>query len=226
MINEMIKIGAKLAKIILIIIGWELMGEEYKKIKEEFRLVVIFPHTSYWDSVITLIYKISEPEIFRNAYFLMTPRFFNRYTEKLLTKVGCIPATRLNEENGGGIDRITNILMFKDEFKLALSPKGTIVKSEWRSGYYWLAKNLKAKICIVGIDYEKKKMVIGKLHKPDREKEKLEKELKVEMGSIIQINPENEEYCRPYDKTQVGIIDRKRVIVICIVMMIIWFILI
>ncbi len=110
--------------------------------------------------------------------------------------------------------------MFKDEFKLALAPKGTIVKSEWRSGYYWLAKSLKAKICIVGLDYELKKMVISNLYDTNQQKEELEAVLKREAGSIIQINPENEEYCRPYDKTQVGIINRKRVIIIFIVAMI------
>lgn len=210
------------AKLILMIIGWSLIGDEYKKIKEEARLVIIFPHTSYWDSIMTMIYKISEPTIFRNTYFLMAPRFFNKYTETLLTRLGCIPATKKDEKNGGGIERITNMLMFKDEFKLALAPKGTIVKSEWRSGYYWLAKGLKAKICIVGLDYEQKRMVISKLYQVDCEKDQLELELKKEAGSIIQINPENEECCRPYDKNKVGVISRWRIIAIFLIIMIIY----
>ena len=83
------------------------------------------------------------------------------YLGPCLRRVGCIEATKVEDQNGGAVERITNTLKNEKKVLLLISPKGTIIKREWRSGYFFLAQNLSADLVAIGPDYERKKMCIG-----------------------------------------------------------------
>jgi len=85
----------------------------------------------------------------------MKPQPFE-YAGWLLRRFGAVPATRVDEKNGGAVSRIVHDLKQWDKCMLLISPKGTIVKQEWRSGYYHIAKQLDAHLLVVGLDYEHK----------------------------------------------------------------------
>src|SRR5205085_1367497 len=128
------------------------------------RAVLIFSHTSYADFYILLLYLLSYPDKLKDLKVLIKPQPFEYcfgYCGKLLRSLGAIPSSDLNEKHTGGTSRIVNELKQSEKSLLLISPKGTIIKREWRSGYYHIAQSLNAKILVVGLDYEKKQAYIS-----------------------------------------------------------------
>lgn len=169
------------------------------------RTIIIISHTSVWDFFLLMLYRQADPRIGKNLYLVVKPQLIESYGS-YLESVGCISATR-SEENGGGFieqttKRFTNDLNERTnshhdkykEFKIIISPEGKLVASPWRSGYYYLAQNLEASIMVAGLDYADKKLYIGKIHSYDEiqsmDKDELEEQLKEEMSRIVPLHPE------------------------------------
>ena len=79
----------------------------------------------------------------------------------LLNKLGAIPSTKLEDKNGGAVNRIVNVLNKSNKFLFLISPKGTIKNSTWKTGYYHIAKQSNAKILTIGLDYYTKSIIIS-----------------------------------------------------------------
>lgn len=150
------------ARAILLIIGWSLLSDDiFQQLNEHQRTVLVFSHTSYMDFYILTLYLIAYPTQLGHVRTMVKPQPF-AYAGWLLRRFGAIPATALGDKQGGGTVRVVAELRSQDRWVFLISPKGTIVKQDWRSGYYYIAKEFGAHFIVAGADYEKKCIIISK----------------------------------------------------------------
>lgn len=202
-------------KIILFCLGWKLPKErDLIKFNEHDRTVAIFSHTTYIDFFLLLLYYLAFPEGFKNIRPLVVAWTFEYMGLCwLLNKMGAIPATKLSEKNGGATERIISELSQQDKFIFLISPKGTILKKEWRSGYLAISSHFEAHLMVVGVDYEKKKCIVGKAIKYDDPE--LTKILHEQLSKIVPLFPECEIVdIRKHNPHKRGLIDYSRVFII------------
>lgn len=164
------------------LLGWNNLTEEQLEwFKESRRSIVLFPHTSRWDTFTILLYVMSYPELSRSKKIwtvirqskindLCNELFYSKYFNMLTT-----PSKR---GSSGFVERTVTRLKDEDEFMLLLSPEGGCERSEWKSGYYALAKELKANVSVIGFDYVDHRMKIVLDMSPDWNS-----------GTKIRINP-------------------------------------
>lgn len=147
-------------QVLLFMLGWSSLSWELMQLNKKYkRKVVIFSHTSYCDFILLLLYRITYWEIFGPTFILVKPQLFsNAVVAYVLRKFGCIPATKLEDRNGGSVRNIVSLLP-DDRFIFLISPKGTILyNDEWRTGFYAVAREKGAHICVAGLDYEAKEL--------------------------------------------------------------------
>lgn len=202
-----------IAKGILYFIGWKLPTyEEFQKFNKHQRCVAVFSHTSYIDFILLLIYYTGFPEEFANIRVLVVPWAFE-YVGWLLKKIGGIPATKLSDKNGGAVHRIVSELEQHDRFIFLISPKGTILKYEWRSGYFNVAKAFNAHFMVVGLDYDKKRVFVSDAIKFEDDEIKVKQHLYKELSKIVPLFPECEIVkIREHDYYKRGIFDWNNII--------------
>ncbi len=197
-----------ICKLILLSTGWSLIGNDIMmRVANIDKAVVVFSHTSYVDFYILLLYLFSEPGKLDNVKILVKPQPF-AYAGWILRKLGAIPATKVSEKNGGAVNRIVNQLKNQETFILLLSPKGTILKQEWRSGYYHIANELNAQIIAAGLDYETKSIHLSQGISSSFSEAHIKNYLMDYLSNIVPLYPECEIMpIRIYDENKKGIIN-------------------
>lgn len=135
--------------------GWS----ECEKFPRE-RCVIVIIHTSYWDIFTYFLYKISSCG--SNVCTLVQPKLKKWYYTPFTYILNCIYAPPNENKNSNSIQHIVKeITQLGDNSMLCISPKGTCSKREWRSGYYYIAKQLQCKIYPLCIDYSERRVIIG-----------------------------------------------------------------
>ena len=88
--------------------------------------------------------------------------------------VGGIPVDRFSKHNV--VDQGVGVLASKEEIMIALSPEGTRKKVDrLRTGFYHIAKKAGIPIVMIGLDFEKRKVVVSEPFYPsDSEKNDFE----------------------------------------------------
>lgn len=212
-----------LAQILLYILGWKfLSSQQIKTLTSKTKTIYVYPHTSHWDFIIGILYSFAQPEAFICSWGVMKPQPF-RYFGKFLRGCGFIPATRREDNSQGFVATTTKQFKNKLAFNIFISPEGTRVANPWRSGYYHLAREMDADICVAGLDYETHCFLFKtKRHPLDYKFEehmlgidsqhKVEGMLKEDMESIIPLYPSSSFSCvRAYTTT--SWINRQRFVV-------------
>lgn len=171
------------------------------------KVIVVISHTSYWDFFLLLMYRAADPRIKQNLHLVIKPQVFDVWGW-FLKPLGCIPSTRAEESGNGFINN--TVAKYKNRnIRLILSPEGKMSATPWRSGYYHLVKGFKCSVMVSGLDYEKKRLYIGKPRPwcdiKDLSKERLEQDLQEEMGQIVPLHVEGSfsPVTRPYDRNEV-----------------------
>ena len=172
---------SSIASGILWCVGWSIPPIDLIKDFTDSKRVVLFSHSSYWDFVLLLLYWAAVPPIVKDMYVVMKPQPF-KYLGWLLEPT-FIPATSITDRGLGFVESTTRRFQGKTTFQLMLSPKGTIIDAPWRSGWYYLARNLNAEVQVVGLDY-RLKTVVFQPARPLSYKEQLEAQLKEDMTHI------------------------------------------
>ena len=180
------------------------------KINKYDQTVIVFNHTTYADFYILALYILAYPYQLARAKVLVKPQPF-KYAGWLLRKMGCIPSTQVEEKNGGAVPRIVKEMKAAGKAFLLISPKGTIMRHEWRSGYYHIAQQLKAPIMVAGLDYEKKAVITSDYHISYNEtEENIRYYLYHNLGNIVSLYPEREDFhTRVHDPKKRSLIDFK-----------------
>lgn len=126
--------------------------------------VFVMAHTSYWDVVVHFLFRISTYG--ENTYTIANQNFSKWYYRPLALMLNYIFAPPVETKNNNSVKEIVKIIGTKSTSShahkiLALSPKGTCSKKEWRSGYYYIAKELNYNIYPLCIDYTNREFVLG-----------------------------------------------------------------
>ena len=180
-----------LAKTILFLTGWTPMSKRLAtKMKRLEKAVFIFPHSSNWDFVMASLYSIAQPEVYKHIYTVMKPQPFETWIGPYLRSAGFIPSTRREEGGGGFVSNTVKFLETKKRFLLLIAPRGSRDASEWKSGYYWIAKQMQIPIVVVGYDFEYRIPVVDRVFFTDHyeNRESMERDLKQTAGNIIPLN--------------------------------------
>jgi hypothetical protein len=135
--------------------GWNECTTQPKE-----KCVFVFLHTSYWDMFIYMLYRISTYGY--NTCVLVQPKLSKWYYKPLTSVCRCIFAPPNENKNSNSIQYIVDeVNKMNDMPQLCMSPKGTCSRREWRSGYYYIAKNMNCKIYPLSMNYSTRTVVIG-----------------------------------------------------------------
>lgn len=154
-----------LSKKLLERLGWEPPPKELMDIMQSHKkLVMVYPHTTHWDGVLMILYKKAYPEFGKHLKFLIRPDITEfPILGSFLVENGAVPSTLIHIKNGGRTRQIVDYLNSIESFHFLISPKGTVRKSPWKTGYYYIAKGTDAHIIAIGLDYSSKKIIF---HEP------------------------------------------------------------
>lgn len=202
------KILSYVAKCVLFSMGWHFPERAmFNKLFKYNRSVVVFSHTSYADFCILILYLLAYPSDFKYLRTLVKPQPFE-YMGWILRKLGAIPATKVDEKNGGSVSRIVEELKTEEKSVFLISPKGTIVKREWRSGYYHIAKELDVYLMVAGLDYEKKCTFVSDEIWHDEGEPAVKEFLMEQLKEIVPLFPEDEVVeIRKHDENKRGMVN-------------------
>lgn len=205
------------AKLTLVIMGWELLTDDiFYRLNQYNRTVLVFSHTSYVDFYILTLYLFAYPCLISNIRTLVKPQPFV-YAGWILRRFGAIPATAVDDKQGGAVERITNELKAQERWNFLISPKGSILRRPWRSGYYVIAKELGAYLRVIGADYEKKKIVISDEIFSDKDESVIKNKLETELKEIVPLFPEEEIVpIRNHDEKNRSVVSPRRIgVIVC-----------
>jgi 1-acyl-sn-glycerol-3-phosphate acyltransferase len=136
------------------VMGWELLGNfpEVQKC-----VVIVAPHTSWVDFFLgLLVRRIVNMEV----HFIGKKSLFKPPFGWYFRWMGGTPIDR--SKNSDTVAATVRIFKERDVFRLALSPEGTRKKvTQWKTGFYYIAKEAKAPIVMVALDYGKKQVKIS-----------------------------------------------------------------
>jgi 1-acyl-sn-glycerol-3-phosphate acyltransferase len=141
------------------LMGWKLVGD-FPNVKK--CVMIVVSHTSYSDFFLgLLVRKVWNQEI----NFIAKKSLFVGPIGWYLKKVGGAPIIR--NKNSDTVSAIVDIFNSKEKFRLSLSPEGTRNKvTEWKTGFYFIAKAAKVPVVMVAFDYGKKQIKISEPNFP------------------------------------------------------------
>lgn len=202
----------------LFLLGWKWPNSsDMKVIISVRRAVTIFTHTSYWDIVFLVLYHWTNPGI-SGLYFPVAPQFFKRsLVAKVLESLGGIPSTKAEEKGKGFVSTVIEMYGSRSDFRFTISPKGMLARPknyDWKAGYYFIATGMNIPVVTVGVDYEKRELVLcdilnlreypGIYGTIDHELS-TRKVIMKSVGQIIPLHPELEVVpLRQYSKHHIG----------------------
>lgn len=177
---------------ILFAMGWRMPSEKtFREMEKKGNKLVVFSHTSYIDFYIMALYISAYKDRLQNIRILVKPQPFE-YAGPILRYFQCVASTRIEDKNMGSVQRIVQTVKDVPNVALFLSPKGTIEKNQWRTGYYYIAKELGATVMTIGLDYEKREILSMEPISSSLGINVVEKHLKVGLSAIVPLYPEGE----------------------------------
>ena len=138
--------------------GWQFEGQfpDEKKL-----LVAVAPHTSNWDFVwavsvmLTLRLRLS---------FMAKSSLFVWPFGWLMAKMGGIAISR--DKSYGVVAQMVRRFNQEDALFLALAPEGTRRRTkQWKTGFLQIAHKADVPVLLIGVDYKRKRFVIGPCRK-------------------------------------------------------------
>ncbi len=135
------------------------------------------PHTSNWDYSHGLVFfdKMGIP-----AKIAMKKEWFKFPFKQIIEPLGGIPIDRVHSDGSkkSSVDAMAELFNKHDELILVITPEGTRSKvTEWRTGFYYVAKKAGVPIVLSYLDYPNKKGIVGKMIYPSDDMEADMKEI-------------------------------------------------
>ncbi len=150
--------------------GWDVIGQ----LPQSGKFVLIAaPHTSNWD----LAFLIAAGFVFRmKISWLGKDAIFNKPFGSIMRWLGGIPVDRSSSH--GLVDQIVDKFNESEKLIVTVPPSGTRKKKEnWKSGFYWIARNAQVPLLCGYLDYSRKVACLGLTFVPS-------KDIKIDMDRI------------------------------------------
>ena len=148
-----------LAKLIYFkILGWQVVGNtNFSKDKIKKAVIIAVPHTSWHDFYIGVLLRsvvgLKTNFIGKRELFVFPIGWFFR-------SLGGTPINRQSNENK--VVAIAKLFKEREEFRITLAPEGTRKKvKEWRTGFYYIAKEANVPIIMFTLDFKNKQNKIS-----------------------------------------------------------------
>lgn len=136
-------------KILTGVLGWKINGE-FPDIKKS--VVIFAPHTSFWDAIVGKLYLINTGV---HHKFLSKNELFKFPMNVIMSFYGSIPVS----SDRNLILQVSEIYNSNKEIHIVLSPEGTRRKvTNWKKGFYHIAKRANVPIVVGYIDFKKKEI--------------------------------------------------------------------
>ncbi len=143
-----------LAQTTMRLFGWRIEGEIPNEPKA---ILVGAPHTSNWDMLLALFTAMS---IGVEMHYVIKHTVVSNPVGAFLRWTGAIGVNRGTTKDF--VQTMVDIFNEREKFVLAIMPEGTRSKVPgWRSGFYYIAHNANAPLCLVIYDYDRKVMGVG-----------------------------------------------------------------
>jgi 1-acyl-sn-glycerol-3-phosphate acyltransferase len=112
-------------------------------------IILVYPHTSNWDFIVGLLYKIAAGV---PARWMGKHTLFRWPVRGLLVHLGGIPITR--DQRSGYVEGLLAEFAKHDHMWLAVAPEGTRSRTDyWKSGFYRIAVAGNLPVGLGYIDY-------------------------------------------------------------------------
>lgn len=147
------------------LMGWKIEGvfPDLNKM-----IVAVVPHTKNFDFIIGLLTRAAIKE---KINYVGKKELFNPITGWFFKALGGAPINRGAKENT--VQAIVKMFKSRSFFRLAIAPEGTRKKVEqWKTGFYYIAKEANVPILLVKFDYPQKKVFFLDLFHPTDDKKK------------------------------------------------------
>jgi len=156
-----------LSKVLLKVLGWKTPPPPPKEVYDKC-VMICAPHTSNWDYpialAITTILDIKTSYAFKKE-LMDTPlapifRYFGALAiDRTPRKEG--------EERPSTVQAIANLFEDHEKLCVMIAAEGSrSLRTEWKTGFYYIALKAKVPICLGYLDYEKKEGGFGKIIYP------------------------------------------------------------
>ena len=143
-----------IARALLWLSGWTPFGEAPDVAKA---VIIAAPHTSNWDAIWGLAYKVAMDVDIR---FFAKASLFWFPLGSILRGLGGIPLDR--KKAASSVRRAVDMFTKQDQFILVLAPEGTRERrGHWKSGFYRIAKTANVPVYFGVIDYGNKRVGLG-----------------------------------------------------------------
>lgn len=159
----------KLAKFIYFkLLGWKVVGNTSMSINTVKKAVIIAaPHTSWHDFYIGVLLRKT---IGLKSNFIAKKELFVGPVAWYLKAIGGAPIDRSTNENT--VNSIVKLFNDRKEFRMTIAPEGTRKKvTEWKTGFYYIAKKANVPIIMFTLDFGKKENKISEPFYPTDDKE-------------------------------------------------------
>ncbi|NLO70109.1 MAG: acyltransferase [Porphyromonadaceae bacterium] len=144
---------------ILKLFGWKTV---YSVVEPAKSVICVAPHTSNWDFIIG---KLSYWAVKKKAGFLMKKSWFVFPLGLVFKAMGGVPIDRSKRKSV--TQQMIDEFSKHERFHLAITPEGTRKPTtEWKKGFYYIAKGAGVPIQLAYLDYEKKEMGITEVFYP------------------------------------------------------------
>jgi len=191
--------------LILWILGWRSVYRYEISRFYDSNNVVVVSHTSYIDFLFIMLYKLSFhlPSDLPKLRIIVKPEPF-RCFGFLLRRLGCIPAASIKQQNTGRFKEMVeeirsslgkNDYGMREHVALLISPTGTIRHASYRTGFYYLAKELNARILVAGMDFNEKRIKVFEVtNKVSQESyEEVKNKTQEKVKKIVGLYPNHED---------------------------------
>ncbi len=155
-----------LSRFILRLFGWRTSAILPEGIVKA--VLIVAPHTSYWDFVIGRMTfwssKIKIRVLIKKEVFVFPLGWFLRH-------LGGVPVARGQKNNL--VEQAVDLFQKNQKIVIVITPEGTRSKvHHWKKGFYYIAMEAKVPIALGFIDYSTKTGGIGPLINPNGDYEK------------------------------------------------------
>ncbi|MCO5233462.1 MAG: 1-acyl-sn-glycerol-3-phosphate acyltransferase [Chitinophagales bacterium] len=165
--------------------GWGMEGVVPKEAQK--CVMIASPHTSNWDIVFA---SAAFQEMKIPLKFTIKKEWFRFPFNLLIGPLGGIPIDRSpkvpGEKRLSMVDAMANIFQGRESIAVMVTPEGTRKRTEqWKTGFWYTAKQAGVPICLGYLDYKKKRAGVGMVIWPTD----IEKDMATMMEFYDQITP-------------------------------------